>query len=93
MLKYADYLEFSKRIDSGEYKNLSGNFEDVSEKFYQDACKALNIRPESNLSKLIYDRAYQEAHSSGWGAILDEMDDLVDFSLEVCRIMVDETEA
>lgn len=83
-----DYLKMYSKITNGEYENRT--FNDVDEKFYQDACEALQINPHSRVSKLIYNRAYNEAHSNGWSAILDEMDDLVDFILEVNQVVRDD---
>lgn len=85
MLTRSDFLEMCDKIDSGKYdKHRFGD-----EKFYEDVCKALKINPNSRASRLIYSRAYQEARSNGWSAILNEMDDLLDFFLEVHQVVMD----
>lgn len=57
------------------------------EDFYRDCCDDLEIDHEKESSRKIFDRAWEESHSSGLNEVYENMCELVDFVGEVAGLL------
>ncbi len=83
-----NYKWMFDRISQSEYVTYHGeDWRDKKEKFYRDACAALDIFPGFDSSRTVFELAYNERHSDGWTAIYMEMDGLYDMIISIHRMM------
>lgn len=54
--------------------------------FYADCCEAVGIDPESEVSSLLYARAYSESHSSGYADVYFTLVEYIDIIRDVDKI-------
>lgn len=80
-------MDIRANIEAGKYEAKISYDEDRSAHrasaregyalFRADLAKAFEI-PEGPIDKALWDRAWEVGHSSGFGSVLDEYDELVD---------------
>lgn len=54
--------------------------------FYADCCKATGLDPESEVSSMLYARAYSESHSSGHADVYFTLVEYIDIIRDVDKI-------
>ena len=53
--------------------------------FYRDCCENVGYDPDSKLAKIVFDKAYDDGHSSGYHAVWNEMEELSDFADDILK--------
>lgn len=76
---------FNKEKYEAARKQYNLEEANINQQFYIDCCEDHGYDPESRVAKIIFDKAYDDGHSSGLETVYNTFNDLSDFAEDIIK--------